>query len=277
MNFTAKLNQAISEMDRRDFLKKTTRGAVSASTGGLDKLAGIAGKVARSAPAAPVASKELVASALECLFSAGLYHRGHDENGPIPLEKIAKGVSPEQITAYLESEYLNKDSKDIAGLACYADGEQYLDEYTGGAFTRTLEKFIKKYSPTELAKSVIYWGGIQRDGRVEGLTQDTAYITLGGIASKIPSFGRVFPAQIFYDAINKDVTPALNLLLRRGAITKDVVDREVAEQIKNIKRHERYEIERNTEIYTPGPDHEIYGSAMHQPFESRLNKVFKLV
>lgn len=275
MNFASKLDQAISEMDRRDFLRKTTRAAVSASTGGLDKLAGIAGKVATAAPAVAHGAEQ-IKSAIECLFNAGLYHRPHDENGPVPLAKIAKGVSPEQITAHLEREYLGRNPKHIGDLACYSDGERYLDQYTGGAFTKTLEKFIKKYSPTELAKSIVYYGGVGKDGKLDSLRHDLAYQTLGNLAGTIPTFGRIFPQQIFTDAINGKIEPALNLLMRHGVIGRDVVERELADQFANVKRHERYEVERNTEIYTPGPDHEIYGSAMHQPFESRLNKVFKL-
>lgn len=251
---------SINEMNRRDLLKKAAGTAISASTGGLDKLAGIAGKIAT----APAALPQEVNGAVWNLINYGSGGCGYVGNQT--LADLAHGVSPTQITTYLRQAFAGKGEHghdELANIIGVAQSSDLLDEYTGGGYTAQLQNLVSKIGPQGVVKLAVEHGFDQLT------TPEAAYASIIHLGEMIPSIAKLFPPKIFELALSTgDARQAVTILHRHGAIDTESAKQEIDDWRE--WQEEQAARKKNIETFEPTEDDRLADNDMHQPYESRL-------
>lgn len=250
----------ITETTRRDFLKTTAGYAVSGS---------------------------LLPNVLKQHYRFEYSPELEREMGAMLEGGYTTKVNPSTLADYVVNKcYADKSQSPLTFLAY--DDPHNLDEYVGGALSKSLSTLYKDVKPSEIINELVsICGGID----------DTLLSALGSAGSCIKSFGAVVNPQFIELVARSKPEEAAKMLSKIGNIKYDTAKNYVNNE-KQFKQQskldakaykEKCEIERrNCEIgrqkfkphknikFNPRADDEIYGSSMHQSFESKIKSIFTI-
>lgn len=216
----------INEATRRDFLKQAAAGAVAATTGDVNKLAGTA---INAASFIPLPDSSLVWDIINIDFS------GHQST----LDHIRKKATPVQIADAVRKIFQSKNNLERANILSTSMFTDTLDEYTNGAYTKELNNYVEQVGPVKVVKDVVRFciNAVQDDGFVGHLMN---------LAEKSPLIAKAFP---FHTIDINDDRQVFEFLNERGAIDHNIMKKEIddldkLEQKKIAKKDNDYEMMR---------------------------------
>lgn len=194
----------------------------------------------------------------------GLINRSFYGYGDIPSN--VQWATPEDMSKVISDTFagVQHGTTDLSNFICVSDTSDLLDKYTNGAYTRELGKFIKTHGPVKVAKLVFEFGNM-----LEGYAGICA--TMGDLVSKFPAMAKVFSPGVFTKALTSgDPRGVMEYAVRYDLLPPDTV-KDILNRHHKWNKEKRYrESENYIKDWKPSDDDHIYGSSMHQPFESKL-------
>lgn len=253
--------------NRRDFLKRTAGAAVSAATGGLDKLAGIGGKIATRS-FVPLTSGEPVWDFMQATYFG------------VPNFNPARYGTPEQLADCTKRIFAGEfgASRPYGMLDGIWDAGK-LDQYTNGAFAKSAREYVERVGP---AKALRDWVDSHSEYGCDSFE---------GIGHKIQKVSEMVPTIRKFFQLDKydldNIDQVFQMLRQRGAVSDSTLKKYYDGRNQARKRREEIEREdaeydaeqRRVEVDDKYSEHEKArwaddGGRVNENFSRRLQRAF---